>query len=123
MKIKRTRGMRNIPTIQGLRHRSLPSTREQTVAELARLEHEKARLKRELSIWIGNQKRVEGQLRQVEERLIPLQQILEPSDAGGSTKSVRSAAKGRARVRRSPTERVDRDEDEIQEWREIPLEY
>ena len=49
MKTKDIKGMRNIPTIQGLRHRSLPTTREQTVAELARLEHEKVRLKRELN--------------------------------------------------------------------------
>jgi len=115
MKKNRTRDMRDIPTIQGLRNRSLPSTREQTVAKLARLEHEKARLKRELSIWIGNQERTEGRLRQVEERLVLLQQILDPSAAGGSTK--------RAKVRRSPTEKADGGEDGAQEWREIPLEY
>jgi hypothetical protein len=115
MKISSAKGMRDIPTIQGLRHRSLPTTREQTVAEVARLEHEKARLKRELDIWIGNQKQTEGRLRQVEERLALLQQILDPLAADGSTK--------RARVRRSPTEKADSGEGEAPGWREISLEY
>jgi septal ring factor EnvC (AmiA/AmiB activator) len=116
MKIKRIRGMRDVPTIQGLRHRSLPSTREQTVAEQARLEHEKARLKREMSIWIGNQKKTEERLRQVEERLALLQQILNPTVADDAAK--------RARVRRSPAEKTGgNEEDEAQSWREIPLEY
>jgi hypothetical protein len=68
MKTKNLRGMRDVPTIQGLRHRFLPGTREQTVAEVARLEHEKARLERELSLWLQHQDRTEKQLRQVEER-------------------------------------------------------
>lgn len=114
MKIRSAKGMRDIPTIQGLRHRSLPTTREQTVAELARLEHEKVRLKRELDIWIGNQKQTEGRLRQVEERLALLQQILDPPAAEGSTKR---------RVRRSPTGEAGSGEGEAQGWQEIPLEY
>jgi septal ring factor EnvC (AmiA/AmiB activator) len=115
MSTKHTRGMRNIPTIQGLRHRSLPTTREQAVAEVARLEHEKARLNRELNLWIDHQKRTEGQLQQVEERLAILQQILDETAAEGSTK--------RARARRSRIERGNSGEGETQGWREISLEY
>jgi len=120
MKAKRTRGMRNIPTVQGLRHRSLPTTREQTVAELARLEHEKARLKRELNLWIDHQKRTEGQLQQVEERLTILQQMMDQTAGDDSTKP---SARRRAKVGRSPTEEGDSREGEAQGWREIPLEY
>ena len=116
MKVKRTRGMRNIPTIQGLRHRSLPTTREQTVAELARLEHEKVRLKRELKLWIDHQKRTEGQLQQVEDRLTLLQQIMEPPAADDSPKRTKKA-------RRSATEKGDSDEGKAQGWQEIRLEY
>lgn len=115
MKIKRTRGMRDIPTIQGLNSRAVPNTRPQAATELARLEHEKARLERELKIWIDNQKRTEGWLRQVEERLALVKQVVVPLAAEGST--------GRAKVRRSPTEKADSGEGEAQGWQEIPLEY
>lgn len=120
MKTKHTRGMRDIPTIQGLRHRSLPTTREQTVAELARLEHEKVRLKRELNLWIDHQKRTENQLQQVEERLAILQQMMDQTADDDSTKPL---GRGRARVRQSRTEKGDSDEGKAQDWREIPLEY
>ncbi|MGA9351840.1 MAG: hypothetical protein WBW48_23975 [Anaerolineae bacterium] len=120
MKIKSVKSMRDIPTIQGLRHRSLPTTREQAVAEVARMEHEKARLKRELNLWINHQKRTEGQLQQVEERLTILQQILGQTAEDDSTKP---SGRGRARVRQSRTEKGDSGEGEAQSWREIPLEY
>lgn len=115
MKTQNTRGMRDIPTIQGLRHRSLPATREQAVAEVARLEHEKNRLKRELNLWMDHQKRTEDQLQQVEERLTILQQILGQTADDGSTK--------RAKARRSSTEKADSGEGKAKSWREIPLEY
>ena len=120
MKTKNTRGMRNIPTIQGLRHRSLPTTREQTVGELARLEHEKARLNRELKLWMDHQKRTEGQLQQVEERLTILQQMMDQTADDDSTKP---SARRRTKVGRSPTEEGDSSKGKAQGWREIPLEY
>jgi septal ring factor EnvC (AmiA/AmiB activator) len=121
MKTKDLRGMRDIPTIQGLRHRSLPTTREQTVAEVARLEHEKVRLQRELNLWLEHQERTEKQLQQVEDRLDILHQIMDQSATERSTKpSDRGRAKGR---RRSATEEADSDEGEALGWREIPLEY
>jgi septal ring factor EnvC (AmiA/AmiB activator) len=115
MKIKSAKGMRDIPTIQGLSSRSVPDTKPQAATELARLEHEKARLERELNIWIANQKKTEDRLRQVEERLALVRQVLDPTAAGGSTK--------RAKVRRSPAGKTDSGEEEAQGWREIPLEY
>jgi hypothetical protein len=110
----RVRSMRDIPTIQGLRHRSVPASREQAVAEVARMEHEKARLERELEIWLGNQRNTEKRLRQVEERLAGMEQILNPPDGDGATKRP---------VHRTPTEKTDGGEEEVRKWREIPLEY
>jgi hypothetical protein len=115
METKDVRGMRDIPTIQGLRHHSVPGNREQAVSDLALLEHEKARLERELKMWISNQQKTEGRLRQVGERLALLEQILNPPAADGSTK--------RAEVRRSRTDKPDGGEGEPQGWREVPLEY
>lgn len=120
MKTKDIKSMRDIPTIQGLRHRSLPTTREQTVAEVARLEHEKARLGRELNLWTDHQKRTEDQLRQVEERLTILQQILDQTADDDSTKP---SGRGRVKARRSPAEKANSGEGETQGWREITLEY
>jgi chromosome segregation ATPase len=71
--------MRDIPTIQGLRNRAVPSTREQIVSELARMEHEKARLERELNIWQSNAKRTEGRILQVQDRLALLRNVLDES--------------------------------------------
>jgi chromosome segregation ATPase len=66
------RGVRNIPTMQGLRR----NKREQLVTELAQLEHERARLERELKIWMRNQTNTAERLQQVEQRLDLLQQAL-----------------------------------------------
>jgi chromosome segregation ATPase len=120
MKTKNVRGMRNIPTIQGLRHRSLPTSREQTVAEVARLEHEKARLKRELNLWTDHQKRTEDQLQQVEERLAILQEMM---DQTADDDSAKPSSQRRTKTRRSLAEKGDSREGEAQSWREIPLEY
>jgi chromosome segregation ATPase len=115
MKIKNLRGMRDIPTIQGLRHRAVPANREQAVSELARLEHEKARLERELKMWASNQQKTESRLQQVEARLALLEQVLNPPAADGSNK--------RTAIRRSRTDKSDNGEGEAQGWREVPLEY
>ncbi len=77
MKTKHVRSMRDIPTIQGLRNRSVPATREQVMSELARLEHEKARLERELNIWLANQKKTAGRLQQLQERVNLLQTVMD----------------------------------------------
>lgn len=73
----RPKGLRNIRTIQGMARRSRSGGREQTVAELARLEHEKARLLREVDVWQQNMRRTNEQLQRVEARLATLHARLE----------------------------------------------
>jgi chromosome segregation ATPase len=80
------------------------------VAEIARLEHEKARLQRELDIWIANQERTETRIHQVEERLAALQDMVDPPSTGGSGQTHRSRRKAD-------------DESAGQDWREVTLEY
>jgi hypothetical protein len=70
------KGLREVPTVQGLSNRSVPSTREHAATEFARLEHEKARLERELTIWLENQRRTEARMEQVCQRLSLLRQTL-----------------------------------------------
>ena len=57
---RRLKGLRDIPTMQGLHQRKPPASREEIVAEQARLEHEKARLERELEHWISYQRKTEN---------------------------------------------------------------
>lgn len=108
--------MRDIPTNQGLNSRSLPKKREQAITELARLEHEKARLERELEMWRENQKQTEARLEKVEARLAALREMVEPAAAD----EVPRRTAGR---RRSATSATRRDEDDDQGWHEIALEY
>ena len=65
----RTRGMREIPTAFGLAKRSKPNSRDEAITEMARLEHEKARLEREMALWVQNEKRTEKHLQKVRDRL------------------------------------------------------
>ena len=78
MKASRPRGMRDLMTIQGIAGRSVPDSREQIVAEQARLEHERARLRRELEMWQENGRKTAGRLHAVEERMALLRRTLEP---------------------------------------------
>lgn len=75
----KTTNMRNIriATMQGLKNRLVPANREQIMSELARLEHEKASLEREITIWISNQKKAQARIQQVQERVALLQHMLE----------------------------------------------
>ncbi len=77
MKTTRVRSMRDIPTVQGLRDRAIPDSREQIMSELAHLEHEKARLEREISIWITNQNKTQERIRIVQERVEMLNRTME----------------------------------------------
>lgn len=108
--------MRDIPTNQGLNSRSLPKKREQAVTELARLEHEKSRLERELEMWRENQKQTEARLEKVEERLASLRDMVEP--AAGDETPKRTPAR-----RRSAARATSQDEDDDADWHEISLEY
>jgi len=107
MKIK---GMRNIPTVQGLAHRAVPSNREQAVSELARQEHERARLQRELNLWLSKKEQTEQRLQAVQERIKQLEQALYESCSDSSQAT---------RTEGSPSG----EEKGKKNWREIPLEY
>ena len=69
MKAKRPRGMRELMTIQGLAGRTVPDSREQIMAEQARLEHERARLQRELDMWQENARKTAIRLQTDEHRI------------------------------------------------------
>lgn len=77
MKPTNIRNSRDIPTIQGLKHRSVPAHREQIMSELARLEHEKARLEREITIWLSNQKKTQTRIEEVQKRVDLLWHMIE----------------------------------------------
>ena len=77
MKTTNICNMRDIPTIQGLKNCSLPINREQIMSELVRLESEKARLDRENTIWLSNQKKTLTRIQKVQERMNLLQRVIE----------------------------------------------
>ena len=115
MKTMIGRGMRDIPSIQGNSSHSVSQTREQVVSELARLEHEKARLERELTIWTGNQVKTSGRLQRVEGRIALLQKALNPPPATVTSERPEgncAAAQGSEGVRV-----------ESRGWREMKLGY
>ena len=114
MKTESVRSMRDIPTIQGLHKEMVPSNRQQAVTELARMEHEKARLVRELAMWIGHRNRTEKRLQMVEARLAQLQQMLQPQ--AGQEPPSRGA-------RRSPARKTQDEAEQGQGWRELSIEY
>jgi hypothetical protein len=114
MNIENMRGMRDVPTMQGSRKRSLSVTREHAVTELARLEHEKARLERELGIWQANAKKTSRRLARIDEQLSVLQHILTPAPAK------EEGPVERRKTHPSPDEDATRTD---QAWQEIKLEY
>ncbi len=77
MKKLKVRGMRDVTTLQRRNRRSVPESREQIAAEQARLEHERARLERELEIWLENQRKTNARLDDVIDRLDLLQEANE----------------------------------------------
>ena len=107
------RNMRDIPTIQGLINRSVPVAREHAASEFTRLEHEKARLERELTIWTENQRKTESRLDHVRQRLTLLRQVLLPPTGEDSAVG--------ARGRRPATGQAEGDV--RPGWREIKWEY
>jgi hypothetical protein len=115
----KVRGMRDVPGPQSVVNRKQANSREQAVTDLTRLEHEKARLERELSVWTSKQETTSRRLEQITGQLEILQNSLyasvaadHPAGRAGSG----SESKGRA------AGSVDVPEKE-KTWREIPLEY
>jgi hypothetical protein len=70
--------MRDLMTIQAISGRSVPDTREQIVAEQARLEHERTRLRRELAMWEENGRKTATRLQAVEDRMTLLRRTIAP---------------------------------------------
>jgi len=113
MKAKRPRGMRELMTIQGLAGRSVPDSREQIVAEQARLEHERTRLRRELEMWHDNARKTAGRLQTVEDRMTLLRRTIEPLIEADQ------AEEGENRPARS----TEPDPEPSTTWHEVVLEY
>lgn len=104
------KGMHDVPTAQSLISRSIPATRAQMVTRLARMEHERERLERELNVWGGKQQQTEERLQKVRQRIEVLQRALDES----------LADKEREDGDDQPTAGEER---KAEGWREIPLEY
>jgi hypothetical protein len=104
------KGLHHIPTAQSLINRSIPASRAEVVAQLARMEHEKGRLERELNVWVGKQQQTEGRLQQVQQHIELLQGTLEEPPTGEGPRG-------------SSTQQTANDERKAPGWREISLEY
>lgn len=114
----RPRGMRDVPTAQTMTKRS-KTGREQAITDLARLEHEKARLERELSVWTTKQAATDRRLEQVRSELAQLQLQLEYT-----TVSAPAAAPRRTRAAADQgTEVIAVDGQDGKQCRMIPWEY
>ena len=106
----KSRGMHDIPTFQSLINRSIPATRAEIVARLARMEHKKARLVRELDVWVSKQKKTEERLQQVRQHVELLQRALDEGRRDSGTQRMAEDGSGDGG-------------EEARPWREISLEY
>ncbi len=104
------KGMHDIPTAQTLISHSIPATRAEMMAQLARMEQERGRLERELNVWDGKQKETEARLQKVRQRFEVLQRALDELPADKERRD-------------SGTQRTAGEERQAKGWREIPLEY
>lgn len=104
----RPKGLRDLRTPRTSSRNTQGGSREQAVAELARLEHEKARLNRELDVWRRNMQRTTGQLEQVEARLAALREQIEGPDEQPAPR---------------PARRIRHDDPEPPQYSTISLEY
>ncbi len=118
----KAKGMRDVPTLQLLSKRKLFSTREQAASDMARLEHEKARLERELKLWMTKRAQTEKRLALVHQQLKTLQQVLDESAHKPRTakrRTARPAAKDQRKDRDNKTTNTVPQKT----WREITMEY
>jgi TolA-binding protein len=102
--------MHDIPTAQSLVSRSIPASRAKIMTQLARMEQERERLKRESNVLGGKQQQTEERLQQVRQRIELLQQALNELPADEERED-------------SGTQPTADDRREAKGWREIPLEY
>ncbi len=114
------KGMRDVPTMQAIHSRNQKRSREQMVTEFARLEHEKARLERELQLWTKKKMVTEEALAKVQFELDEIQQDLMPAPSDSPPRNV-----VRRRTAQQATAGNDGDAqaDEGPAWREIAMEY
>lgn len=75
-KTVRTRGLRDVSTVQTQIVRSTPANRTQAVSRFARLENERMRILRELEAWSARKREAERMLAKVEEELAAMQALL-----------------------------------------------
>lgn len=101
MKPFKMRGMRNIPTFWAMVNRAVPTTAESAATEMAHLAHEKARLQRELEIWVTNSQKVQERLGLLEERVAILQQVIEKPGSAGPGSSRRASRGGQGQPKNS----------------------
>lgn len=95
------KGMRSIRTIQTLRNRALPTSRAEMAGQLARLEHERARLERETKIFTEKQSetgknlcKVRDQIEQIKRALYGLSRNRAGRDNGRQSSADRRAPSG-----------------------------
>jgi len=81
MKVK---GIRNLATIQTVRNRTRPSSRAEMAAHLARWEHERVRVERELQIFEEKRANSLEALQQVRAQIDQLKQVLYDSEENQS---------------------------------------
>ena len=103
------KGLQHIPTRHRSASRTMPSSREQALAELTYLEHESARLERRLKILNCQRLQVEARLRQGQERIALLGRLLYQAEAHGQPAAADPEFGG--------------GQDNSATWREVQLEY
>jgi hypothetical protein len=79
------KGLRDIATHSSMVSRGMPGTRQRAAFELALLEHEKAKLEREIGMWGANQRQAATRLRLARERSALLTRQLQEPAAGERT--------------------------------------
>ena len=118
------RGMRDVPTMQAIYGQNQKRSREQFVTNFARLEHEKARLERELQLWTKKKESTEELLNKVLEELEIAQQslmLVQSSNPPPRAKGRRGRSKDTARTESPPGDGTD--SGERSRWREMEIEY
>jgi hypothetical protein len=102
--------MRDIPTVYGLMKRSKPSSHDEAITELSRLEHEKVRLERELALWRSNEKRTQQRLQTILNRVALLQAFVDGRSSEAASPHAVSGPENEEAV-------------ENEQWATVRLEY
>lgn len=105
----KTKGLRNLATIQTIRNKARPSSRAEMAAQIARLEHERFRVERELAIFeekkvnaLESLARTKAQIDQLSRALYDVGESTDEAAAGTSEQTAQSnkeTNKGSKKVR------------------------